>query len=331
MKICIDLARKGFPKAMPNPLVGCVIVHNDKIIGQGYHQQYGENHAEVNAIHSVDDKSLLAHSTLFVTLEPCSHFGKTPPCANLIVESKIPRVVIGSLDTFSEVNGQGIERLKSAGIQVRTSVLEDDCRAINKRFFTFHEKKRPYIILKWAKSSDGYIAPLNQTQAFWMTSKASKTLVHQWRSEESAILVGKTTVIKDNPLLTCREVKGKNPIRLVIDRTLTLDHNYSIFNRNASTLVLNESLDNETHIKLDFHAFIPSLMEALHKRGIQSLIVEGGAQTLNTFINANCWDEARIFTSQKKLGNGLQSPVIENFKEKTEILDTDELMYYFNR
>jgi len=274
---------------------------------------------------------LLAHSTLFVTLEPCSHFGKTPPCANLIVESKIPRVVIGSLDTFSEVNGQGIERLKSAGIQVRTSVLEDDCRAINKRFFTFHEKKRPYIILKWAKSSDGYIAPLNQTQAFWMTSKASKTLVHQWRSEESAILVGKTTVIKDNPLLTCREVKGKNPIRLVIDRTLTLDHNYSIFNRNASTLVLNESLDNETHIKLDFHAFIPSLMEALHKRGIQSLIVEGGAQTLNTFINANCWDEARIFTSQKKLGNGLQSPVIENFKEKTEILDTDELMYYFNR
>lgn len=330
MKICIDLALNGFPKALPNPLVGCVIVHKGKIIGKGFHQNYGENHAEVNAINSVENKSLLHESTLYVTLEPCSHFGKTPPCANLIIDSKISRVVIGSLDTFSKVNGEGIERLKASGIKVSTSVLEKECRSINSRFFTFHEKKRPYIILKWAKSKDGFIAPVNQLKPFWMTGKASKTLVHKWRSEESAILVGKNTVIKDNPLLTCREIDGKNPIRLVIDKNLSLSRDHLVFNNEASTLVINDSVDNDEHIKIDFQAFIPSLVRSLHQRGIQSLIVEGGAQTLHTFIDANCWDEARIFTSNKILGKGLQSPVIEKVANFKESISEDELYYYYN-
>lgn len=330
MKMCIDLASKGFPKAMPNPLVGCIIVYRDKIIGTGYHQVYGENHAEVNAINSVEDKSLLNDSTLYVTLEPCVHFGKTPPCANLIVQSKIPRVVIGSLDTFSEVNGKGIEALREAGVTVKTSVLEDECRALNKRFFTFHEKKRPYIILKWAKSSDGLIAPKNQTEPFWMTGKESKKLVHQWRGEETAILVGKNTVIIDNPLLTTREIKGDNPIRILIDKNLSLATNYAVFNNEATTLVVNESKESQRHVKVDFNSFFPSLMKALHQRGIQSLIVEGGAITLNSFIASNYWDEARVFTSKKILGNGIQSPVIELDINENTFIDNDKLDYYFN-
>lgn len=330
MKMCIDLASKGFPKAMPNPLVGCIIVYRDKIIGTGYHQVYGENHAEVNAINSVEDKSLLNDSTLYVTLEPCVHFGKTPPCANLIVQSKIPRVVIGSLDTFSEVNGKGIEALREAGVTVKTSVLEGECRALNKRFFTFHEKKRPYIILKWAKSSDGLIAPKNQTEPFWMTGKESKKLVHQWRGEETAILVGKNTVIKDNPLLTTREIKGDNPIRILIDKNLSLATNYAVFNNEATTLVVNESKESQRHVKVDFNSFFPSLMKALHQRGIQSLIVEGGAITLNSFIASNYWDEARVFTSKKILGNGIQSPVIELDINENTFIDNDKLDYYFN-
>lgn len=330
MKICIDLALKGFPKALPNPLVGCIIVHNDKIIGQGFHEQYGEAHAEVNAINSVRDKSLLSESTIYVTLEPCAHFGKTPPCANLIIEHNIPSVVIGSLDTFSKVNGEGIKRLKSEGIKVRTSVLEKECRELNKRFFTFHEKKRPYIILKWAKSKDGFIAPKNQTEPFWMTGKAAKTLVHQWRSEESAILVGKNTVIKDNPLLTCREVEGTNPTRLVIDKHLSLDNTFHIFNDDANTLVINDSINNEEHIKVDFHSFTSSLMKALHQRDIQSVIIEGGAYTINTFINTNCWDEARIFTSKKSLNNGIQSPTIQSVNKITLDIGEDVLNYYYN-
>ena len=330
MKMCIDMASKGFPKAMPNPLVGCIIVHRDKIIGKGYHQIYGEHHAEVNAINSVEDKSILKESTLYVTLEPCVHFGKTPPCANLIVQSKIPRVVIGSLDTFSEVNGKGIKALREAGIKVKTSVLEYECRALNKRFFTFHEKKRPYIILKWAKSSDGFIAPKNQTEPFWMTGNESKKLVHQWRSEETAILVGKNTVIKDNPLLTTREINGKNPIRILIDKNLSLATNYTIFNDEATTLIVNESKESQRHVKVDFNSFFPSLMKALHQRGIQSLIVEGGAITLNSFIASNYWDEARVFTSKKILGDGTQSPVIELDINKNKFIYNDKLDYYFN-
>ena len=330
MQVCIDLALKGFPLAFPNPMVGCVIVHNDSIIGQGYHQQFGYHHAEVNAIASVENKELLEQSTLYVSLEPCAHFGKTPPCADLIVKSKIPRVVIGSLDTFSEVNGKGIQRLKETGIEVLTKVLEKECRAINKRFFTFHEKKRPYVILKWAQTSDGYIAPLNQKEPLWISSPESKILVHQWRSQEQAILVGRKTVELDNPLLTTREVNGKNPIRIVLDRKLSLNKDLLIFNDDATTLVVNDKLSSDNHLKIDFNNLAPSLLKELHSRNIQSIIIEGGAQTLNTFIDAKVWDEARVFTSKKTLEKGVQSPLIQSVINHSEIVGDDKLTYFIN-
>ena len=330
MQVCIDLALKGFPLAFPNPMVGCVIVHNDSIIGQGYHQQFGSHHAEVNAIASVENKELLQQSTLYVSLEPCAHFGKTPPCADLIVKSKIPRVVIGSLDTFSEVNGKGIQRLKETGIQVLTKVLEKECRAINKRFFTFHEKKRPYVILKWAQTSDGYIAPLNQKEPLWISSPESKILVHQWRSQEQAIMVGRKTVELDNPLLTTREVKGKNPIRIVLDRKLSLNKDLLIFNDDAPTLVVNDKLSSDNHLKIDFNNLAPSLLKELHSRNIQSIIIEGGAQTLKTFIDAKVWDEARVFTSKKTLKKGVQSPLIQSVINHSEIVGDDKLTYFIN-
>ena len=330
MQVCIDLALKGFPLAFPNPMVGCVIVHNDSIIGQGYHQQFGSHHAEVNAIASVENKELLEQSTLYVSLEPCAHFGKTPPCADLIVKSKIPRVVIGSLDTFSEVNGKGIQRLKETGIEVLTKVLEKECRAINKRFFTFHEKKRPYVILKWAQTSDEYIAPLNQKEPLWISSTESKILVHQWRSQEQAIMVGRKTVELDNPLLTTREVKGKNPIRIVLDRKLSLNKDLLIFNDDAPTLVVNDKLSSDNHLKIDFNNLAPSLLKELHSRNIQSIIIEGGAQTLNTFIDAKVWDEARVFTSKKTLEKGVQSPLIQSVINHSEIVGDDKLTYFIN-
>lgn len=330
MQICIDLALKGFPLAFPNPMVGCVIVHNDSIIGQGYHKQCGSHHAEVNAIASIENKELLEQSTLYVSLEPCAHFGKTPPCADLIVKSKIPRVVIGSLDTFSKVNGKGIQLLKEAGIDVVTNILEKECRAINKRFFTFHEKKRPYVILKWAQSSDGYIAPLNQKEPLWISSPESKKLVHQWRSQEQAILVGRKTAELDNPLLTTREVEGKNPIRIVLDRELSLIKDLLIFNDDAPTLVVNDKLSSENHFKVDFDNLAPSLLKELHSRNIQSIIIEGGAQTLNTFIEAKVWDEARVFTSKKILEKGIQSPLIQSVINHSEIIGNDKLTYYIN-
>ena len=330
MQVCIDLALKGFPLAFPNPMVGCVIVHNDSIIGQGYHQQFGYHHAEVNAIASVENKELLEQSTLYVSLEPCAHFGKTPPCADLIVKSKIPRVVIGSLDTFSEVNGKGIQLLKKSGIEVVTNVLEKECRAINKRFFTFHEKKRPYVILKWAQTSDGYIAPLNQKEPLWISSPESKILVHQWRSQEQAILVGRKTVELDNPLLTTREVNGKNPIRIVLDRKLSLNKDLLIFNDDATTLVVNDKLSSDNLLKIDFNNLAPSLLKELHSRNIQSIIIEGGAQTLNTFIDAKVWDEARVFTSKKILEKGVQSPLIQSVINHSEIVGDDKLTYFIN-
>ena len=330
MQVCIDLALKGFPLAFPNPMVGCVIVHNDSIIGQGYHQQCGSHHAEVNAIASVENKELLEQSTLYVSLEPCAHFGRTPPCVDLIVKSKIPRVVIGNLDTFSEVNGKGIQRLKEAGIEVVTRVLEKECRAINKRFFTFHEKKRPYVILKWAQTTDGYIAPLNQKEPLWISSPESKTLVHLWRSQEQAILVGRKTAELDNPLLTTREVKGKNPIRIVLDRKLSLNKDLLIFNDDAPTLVVNDKLSSENDLKVDFDNLAPSLLKELHSRNIQSIIIEGGAQTLNTFIEAKVWDEARVFTSKKTLGKGIQSPLIQSVINQSELIGDDKLTYYIN-
>ena len=254
MKKCLELAKKGIGHVSPNPMVGCVVVFNDQIIGEGYHQEYGTAHAEVNTIASVKAKSLLSKSTLYVNLEPCTHFGKTPPCCNLIIEHKIPKVIIGCVDTFSAVSGKGIEKMENEGIEVVVGILEKKSRELNKRFFTFHEKKRPYIVLKWAESKDGFIAPKNQTAPFWMTSDESKELVHKWRAEEDAILIGRITAQKDNPYLTVREVNGNNPIRIVIDKELHLSSALNLFAGAAKTIIFNavktEEIDSNCFIKI---------------------------------------------------------------------------------
>jgi diaminohydroxyphosphoribosylaminopyrimidine deaminase/5-amino-6-(5-phosphoribosylamino)uracil reductase len=315
MKRCIELARKAIGNTSQNPMVGSVIVYDGKIIGEGYHKNYGDAHAEVNAIASVKDKNLLSKSTLYVNLEPCSHFGKTPPCAELIIEHKIPKVVIGCVDTFLSVAGKGIQKMKDAGIDVVVGLLESESRELNKRFFTFHEKKRPYIILKWAESKDGYIAPKNQIEPFWMTSTESKKIVHKWRAEEDAILVGRITAEKDNPSLTVREVEGKNPTRIVIDEKLKLNEDLNLFNSESKTIVFN-SIKSEKNkinqfIKIDFNNLMEKMLNELYKLNIQSVIIEGGRTILQSFIDNNSWDEARIFTANRTLINGLKSPNIK--------------------
>lgn len=329
MKRCIELASKAIGYTSPNPMVGSVIVYDGDIIGEGYHEKYGEAHAEVNAINSVKDKSLLPKSTLYVNLEPCAHFGKTPPCSNLIIEHKIPKVVIGCVDTFSEVAGKGIQKMKDAGIEVVVGVLESESRELNKRFFTFHEKKRPYIILKWAESQDGFIASKNQTKPFWMTSSESKKIVHKWRAEEDAILVGRITAEKDNPSLTVREVEGKNPTRIVIDTDLKLDTSLNLFNSEAETLIFNSVKSEENgknkFVKIDFNNLIKNILEELHKQNIQSVIIEGGSTTLQSFIDADMWDEARIFTANTTLIDGVKAPNIKGEITSTTNIGGDEL------
>ena len=334
MKRCIELANKGIGHVYQNPLVGSVIVYNGKIIGEGYHQNYGKAHAEVNAIANVKDKNFLPKSTLYVNLEPCAHFGKTPPCANLIIEHKIPKVVIGSIDSFSKVSGKGIDRMKNAGIEVEVGVLEKESRELNKRFFTFQEKKRPYIIIKWAESKDGYIAPKNQTEPFWMSSSESKKLVHKWRAEETAILVGRVTAEKDNPCLTVREVEGENPIRIVIDKNLKLSNDLNLFNNNSKTIVFNaiKSGKNDTNnfIRIDFNILINNILSELYKLNIQSIIIEGGSKTLQSFIDENMWDEARIFTANKTLVEGVKAPTIEGGIISEEDIGGDQLKLMSN-
>lgn len=329
LRKCLNLAVKGYPKNKPNPMVGCVIVCNEKIIGEGYHENYGSHHAEVNAINSVKDKSLLSKSTIYVNLEPCSHFGKTPPCSELIIEKKIPKVVIGCIDTFSKVSGKGIEKMKKSGIEVILGVLEKESRDINKRFFTFHEKKRPYIILKWAKSSDGYIAPKNQNKPFWMTSKDSKKLVHKWRSQEDSILVGRKTAEIDNPKLTVREFEGQNPIRVIIDKNLQLSNNINLYNDDSVTFIFNEikekSEGSNFFKKINFINMIDNILSELYKQNIQSIIIEGGNKTLQSFIKKDMWDEARIFTTNNQLKDGVRSPKIYGKTIYTEQIDSDRL------
>ena len=329
MKRCLELAQKGAGLVSPNPMVGCVVVYEGEIIGEGFHQEYGEGHAEVNAINSINDKSLLNKSTLYVNLEPCAHFGKTPPCSNLIIENKIPKVVIGCVDSFSEVFGKGIEKMINEGIEVIVGMLEKESRELNKRFFTFHEKNRPYVILKWAESKDGFIAPNNQNKPFWMTSSESKKLVHQWRREEDAILVGRITAQKDNPFLTVREVQGENPIRIVIDKDLKLSSGLNLFDSNAKTLIFNTIKNDETNsnifIKTSFTNLVLNVLKELHKQNIQSVIIEGGTITLQSFIDAKLWDEARIFTTNKELNDGVKSPNIEGKMLFETVLEGDKL------
>lgn len=329
MQKCLDLAVKGKANVAPNPMVGCVIVFEDKIIGQGFHELFGQAHAEVNAIKSVINKSLLPLSTLYVNLEPCAHFGKTPPCASLIIEHKIPKVVIGCIDTFSKVSGKGIAMMQTKNIDVISGVLEKECRDLNKRFFTFHEQKRPYIILKWASSSDGYIAPKEQNDTFWMTSIQSKKRVHQWRSEEMGILVGTKTAINDNPSLTVRDVEGKNPIRFVLDKNLRLANDLTLFNKEAKTFIFTKNATEKNHLQTDFTNLTQSICNELYQKGIQSIIIEGGRQTLQSFIDANLWDEARVFTAPIKLKDGIKAPDFNQQYSQHEQIANDHLITYY--
>ena len=330
---CIRLARKGALDVSPNPMVGCVIVNDGEIIGEGYHKEYGKNHAEVNAINSVNDKSVLKNSILYVNLEPCCHHGKTPPCTDLIIKYNIPKVVIGCIDTFSKVSGQGIKKLKDNSVEVIYGVLEKDCIELNKRFFCYHIKKRPYIILKWAKSKDNFIAPINQEKPFWMTCEKSKKLVHSWRAEEDAILVGRKTVVADNPSLTVRMSEGKNPLRIVIDKELKLNEKSNVFDDQAETIVFNNIkstiVDKTTYLKADFNNLNQDILNQLYNRDILSLIIEGGAITINSFIEKNLYDEIRVFTTDKILKKGVNSPELPDINLiETSIINNDKLEVY---
>ena len=304
IKRCIEIAKNGLGNTRPNPMVGSVIVHNNKIIGEGYTSNYGGNHAEVNAIKSVTNKSLLKTSTLYVTLEPCSHFGKTPPCSDLIIKHKIPNVVIGCVDDNEKVAGKGIAALQKYGINVTVGVLEEACKNHHKRFFTFHNKKRPYIILKWAETIDGFMAPIHKKEQkpVWISNSYSRQLTHKWRAEEQAILVGKNTVVQDNPSLTTRDWVGQNPIRIVIDKDHKLSKDYSVFNNEAETIAI-------TKKDIDFSKAIgKQICDVLYSKNINSVIIEGGHKTLQTFINENLWDEARIFTGNTHFKSGIKAP-----------------------
>ncbi|HEY0895140.1 MAG TPA: bifunctional diaminohydroxyphosphoribosylaminopyrimidine deaminase/5-amino-6-(5-phosphoribosylamino)uracil reductase RibD [Sphingobacteriaceae bacterium] len=339
MHRCIELARLGLGSVSPNPLVGSVIVCDGMIIGEGYHQRYGEAHAEVNAVKDVlrqhpDARELLKRSTMYVSLEPCVHFGKTPPCADLIIRQEIPHVVVGCRDPFAQVNGKGIEKLREAGIRVTTGILEQECLAVNRRFFTRVQKQRPYIILKWAQTSDHYFAPAAGQR--WITSDPARKLVHKWRSEEDAVLVGKNTVLTDNPRLNVRDWQGRNPVRIVIDRNLELPHDLNVFDHSQPTIVFNAlktAMDgNIKFLELeDFDHYLPQLIAyQLYIMDVQSIIVEGGAQTLGLFIRAGLWDEARVFTGPVSWGEGIPAPALGIMPEKTISVADDRLEIYYN-
>ena len=336
---CIELAKNGAGSVSPNPMVGCVIVHKEKIIGEGYHKKYGEAHAEVNAVNSVQNKKLLKESTIYVSLEPCAHFGLTPPCSDLIIENRIPEVVIGIVDPFAQVAGRGIEKLKKAGIRVITGVLENKCRELNKRFFTYHEYKRPFIILKWAQTTDGFIDIERKEKDFgeptWITGKEALKRVHEIRAVEDSILVGTNTAIKDNPSLTVRHCEGRNPLRIVLDNKLRLPGNLNLFDQSTTTIVFNsvknEEIKNIKFIKIDFSSdLVLQILKELYKLNVLSLIVEGGKQLLDTFIKSGLWDEAHIFTGDKNFEKGISAPLIKGSKKTEEILGADKLTILTN-
>jgi len=340
MHRCLHLAKLGIPNAFPNPLVGSVIVHNNKIIGEGYHKKHGEAHAEVNAINAVQNQELLKSSTLFVNLEPCNHYGKTPPCTKLIIEKGIPEVVIGCIDSCEKVCGSGIKTLKEAGVKVKLEVLEKESLEINKRFFTFHKHKRPYIILKWAQTSDGFIDIDRNKEKYdrkkhWITGEAAQQLVHQWRAEETAILIGGKTANNDNPQLNTRLVEGRNPIRIILSEKETLNKNLTIFKDDIPTIIYSNTKYNYAHIEniklekkqniLDF------VLNDLYKRGIISLIVEGGRTIFDSFIQQNLWDEARIFTGNKKFNIGIKAAKIKGALASSKDIESDNYQLLINK
>lgn len=315
---CLQLARNGRCNTAPNPMVGAVIVHHDTLIGEGYHIRCGEAHAEVNAIRSVKDERLLRESTMYVSLEPCSHYGKTPPCADLIIEKGIPQVVVGCMDPFSLVAGRGIEKLRKAGIEVTVGVLEAACRDLIKRFVTFNTLKRPYITLKWAESADGFI-DVNRTDGkpVILSNPLTAMLAHKRRAEHDAILVGRRTALLDNPSLSTRNWQGKNPVRLVIDKDLTLPRDLELFSGRTRTIVFTRECPRQPdgpteYIALDFtRDILPQIMDVLYQNKFQSLLVEGGSTLLQSLIDSRLWDEAFIEKAPRYLGEGVQAPFIQ--------------------
>ncbi len=340
IKRCIELARNGLGHTYPNPMVGSVIVHEDRIIGEGWHQKAGEAHAEVNAINSVKDPSLLSKATIYVSLEPCSHYGKTPPCSDLIVAKGIKKVVIGTIDPFSEVAGKGVKKLMDSGCEVRVGILEEECQELNKRFFTYHLEDRPYIILKWAQSEDGFLAPTSKVERnpVWITNIYSRQLVHKWRAEEQAIMVGTTTAVADNPKLNTRLWDGPNPVRVVLDRTGRISADSALFDGSAKTIVLIDSREyagtrvksaNVIYESIRFDKDLTAqICRILHKYELQSLIIEGGRQTLQTFIDAGLWNEARVFTGRVQLKEGTRIPRFSGELIEELNIEEDNLKIY---
>ena len=335
MKRCIELATRGIRNTYPNPMVGCIIVHNNMIIGEGYHEAYGSSHAEVNAINSVINQDLLSKSTLYVNLEPCNHFGKTPPCTNLIIDKGIKNVIIGSRDPNSLVKGGGINTLISSGCNVEHGIMKDKCDKLNKRFFTFHNQRRPYVILKWAESKDGFISPRksdrNEQDIFWISNEQSKKMSHYFRSQEHSILVGVQTVIDDDPELTTRLVDGKNPIRIVLDPNNRIPNNSKVLSTESETIIFSKTknleLKNNNQVISQFD--LDSILESLYKKGIQSVIVEGGAYTIQKFLDNDKWDCIRIFKSNKNLNGGLDAPNYEVEKSKFKSIEDDKFYEIF--
>ena len=336
MRRCLQLAQQAEGQTAPNPMVGAVLVHNGVIIGEGYHHRCGLPHAEVNAIASVKNPELLPQSTLYVSLEPCSHYGKTPPCAKLIIEKRIPRVVVGMGDPNEKVNGRGIAMLSEAGVEVIEHVLEPECRWLNRRFITFHTKKRPFILLKWAQTADGFIDKIRDdasTPPLRISNEVTKTLNHQIRSVESAILIGTNTALLDNPHLTSRKWGSRNPVRMVVDRSLRIPADYRLLDDSAPTVVFNarkdETIGNISYVRLDFEQnIVPQMVDYLYQHELQSVIVEGGRQLLQSFIDLDLWDEARIETSPVTIGDGVKAPNFPMKPTKIEFFGQNEMRIF---
>jgi len=337
MRRCLELASKAEGLTYPNPMVGSVIVHDGKIVGEGYHLKAGEPHAEVNAINAVSDKAKLKSSTLYVNLEPCSHFGNTPPCADFIISNLIPRVIIGTVDTNEKVSGQGLIRLRDAGCEVITGVVEDECRRLNRRFFTFHEKKRPYITLKWAQSADGYLdisrSEDHKIEPTWITGKPERVLVHKWRASEQAILAGAGTVRADNPRLNVREWKGTQPLRIILSSSGSLNKESIVNETDGQVIVFTHNMDANIGkaVKVKLNDNVPSALQIagyLFSAGIQSLLIEGGAKVLNHFISNGFWDEARVFTGGDFFKGGVKAPLINGTLLSRTIFSGSSLEIY---
>ena len=335
IKRCFDLAQLAKGNTAPNPMVGAVLAHNDRVIGEGWHKEYGKAHAEVNCINSVaeTDKYLIPESTMYVNLEPCAHYGKTPPCALRIVEEKIKAIVLSNTDPYEKVSGRGIDILHQNNVTVTTRILEKEGLWLNRRFFCFHQQKRPYIILKWAQTKEGFFAPPDRSR-FQISNKHSQSLSHKWRTEEAAIIVGYNTALYDNPQLTARQWTGKQPLRIVFDRNLQLPQTHHIFKPGSPTWVINqqkEERDGHLHyVQLDFdEKLLNRLMQQLYNANIISVIVEGGAALLDNLIDHGLWDEARIFTAPSSLENGIAAPILGNADNAFETeLDGDRLNIY---